>query len=84
MAETKIRSLLVRPIRSVDLAFNMPGVIAFQNAQTAKLGERITAIELETKIYKLMEADAKTARTQGLADLAFNAEKIKTTLDSGT
>ncbi|MCA9023565.1 MAG: HlyD family secretion protein, partial [Planctomycetaceae bacterium] len=64
--------------------FNMPGVIAFQNAQTAKLGERITAIELETKIYKLMEADAKTARTQGLADLAFNAEKIKTTLDSGT
>ncbi|WP_417395998.1 hypothetical protein [Gimesia chilikensis] len=84
MADTKIRSLLVRPIRSVDLAFNMPGVIAFQNTQTAKLGTRITGTNLETSIYELMEQDAKTARSKNLPELTFDATEIASKLSAGT
>jgi multidrug resistance efflux pump len=54
----KVRSLTVRPIQSADLAFEMPGMISFQDFDKAKLGERVNKCDLESEIYRVLnEAD---------------------------
>jgi multidrug resistance efflux pump len=54
----KVRSLTVRPIQSADLAFEMPGMVSFQDFDKAQLGERINKCDLESEIYCLLnEAD---------------------------
>lgn len=42
----KVRSLQVRPWKSADLAFEIGGVLATQNANTAELGKTITGFDL--------------------------------------
>ncbi|MDX2239429.1 MAG: HlyD family efflux transporter periplasmic adaptor subunit [Leptolyngbyaceae cyanobacterium bins.302] len=67
----KVRSLTVRPIQSADLAFEMPGMISFQDFDKAKLGERINKCDLESEIYGVLnEAD----HSNGL--LKYGAEDI--------
>ncbi|HVH43812.1 MAG TPA: HlyD family secretion protein [Labilithrix sp.] len=44
---TKVRSLLVRPIQSVDLAFATSGVLGFHNRAVASLGSRVDAVDKE-------------------------------------
>lgn len=67
----KVRSLTVRPIQSVDLAFEMPGMISFQDFDKAKLGERINKPNLENEIYRFLnEAD----QSSGL--FKYDAESI--------
>ena len=50
----KVRTLTVRPIQSADLAFEMPGIISFQDFEKARLGERINKCDLESEIYHLL------------------------------
>jgi HlyD family secretion protein len=55
--EGKVRSLYVRPIQSADLAFEVPGVIAFQGKASGKgtlLGQEVKALVLEQTIYPLL------------------------------
>jgi hypothetical protein len=67
----KVRSLTVRPIQSADLAFEMPGMISFQDFDKAKLGERINKCDLESEIYRLLN---ESDQSSGL--FKFDAESI--------
>ncbi len=72
----KVRSLTVRPIQSADLAFEMPGIISFQNFGKAKLGERISKCDLESEIYHLLnEADQSSGLFKFDAENIFNQLK---------
>jgi hypothetical protein len=46
MATAKVHDLKVRPVQSVDLCFEMDGIIGEQNLQLAQLGTRVTAFDL--------------------------------------
>jgi hypothetical protein len=46
MAKAKVHDLKVRPIQSVDLCFEVDGIIGEQNFQLAKLGARVKAFDL--------------------------------------
>jgi hypothetical protein len=67
----KIRSLTVRPIQSADLAFEMPGMISFQDFDKAKLGQRVNKCDLENEIYRLLN---ESDQSSGL--FKFHAENI--------
>jgi hypothetical protein len=67
----KVRTLTVRPIQSADLAFEMPGMISFQDFDKAKLGERINKCDLEIEIYHLLN---ESYQSSGL--FKFDAEDI--------
>lgn len=61
MANAKVRSLTIRPIKSADLSFNLSGVLDFRNSVSAQLGARIAAFD-SNQIYNLLEtvvADGK-------------------------
>lgn len=56
----KVRSLSVRPIQSADLAFEVPGIIAFQGKGSdthplTLLGKEVKALILEQTIYPLLD-----------------------------
>jgi len=50
----KVHSLSVRPIQSVDLAFEVPGVLSFQDFSNACLGKRLERFDFEN-FYSLLE-----------------------------
>jgi len=64
MSKSSIRSLRVQASQSVDVSFNMPGVIAWQNYDHATqrgiayLGQRVAAVDLETLIYGMLNQPA--------------------------
>ena len=79
-----IRSIHVQACQTSDLAFNMPGVIAFQNfdqvARTgpAFLGQRVTRFDIDNQIYgHLADPSLDPAR------MKFNSREIKSALSSG-
>src|SRR6185369_6792913 len=80
MATTgKIRSLTTRPFQSSDLAFEIPGVIDWQN-QNMKVGSRLAAADV-------VSADAMlTAFGQRSADdsrsVVYNAARIQADLSA--
>lgn len=68
--DCKIRSLLVRPSRSVDLSFDMPGIIDYRQDQL--IGQTVKAYSLRHQLYPLLETDtnAKSIR-QNLKNVAL-------------
>ena len=69
--EAKVRSLQVRPVRSVDLALNVPGIVA---SRAADLGARVSATNLQTVVYSQL----KTMGANG--KLEFDGPKIRATV----
>jgi hypothetical protein len=67
----KVRSLTVRPIQAADLAFEMIGMISFQDFVKAKLGERINKCDMESEIYGVLN---ESDQSSGL--FKFDAESI--------
>jgi biotin carboxyl carrier protein len=75
----------VQAAQTIDLAFNMPGVISLQNFDPATrkgpafLGSRVAAYDLENQLYgKLGDiGDAATGR------LAYDSRKIRDSLSRG-
>ncbi|MFN9644691.1 MAG: hypothetical protein ACK6BG_06135 [Cyanobacteriota bacterium] len=67
----RVRTLTVRPIQSADLAFEMPGIISFQDLEKARLGERINKCDLEAEIYRFLN---ESDQSSGL--FKFDAESI--------
>ena len=80
--EANIRSLRVQACQTVDLAFNMPGVIAKQNFNhesrtgVAHLGEQVEAYDLQSKVYDKLDeiSDANKGR------LKFDSDEIRNLL----
>jgi hypothetical protein len=60
MASAKVRDLKVRPIQSVDLCFEVSGVIGEQNTTLAALGAPVTAFDLAA-FYAGLGVEANTA-----------------------
>lgn len=66
MAKSSIRSLRVQASQSVDLAFNMPGVIAWQNydhtalSGPANLGQRVAKFDVEGQVYPVLNTPHST------------------------
>lgn len=52
-SEAKIFSLNVRPLISADISFNMPGIIYRRNIDLARIGTRLTAIDLQN-LYEVL------------------------------
>ncbi|WZO96093.1 hypothetical protein EP7_003073 [Isosphaeraceae bacterium EP7] len=77
MAEAKVRSLTIRPFQSADLAFNESGILDAQNAQLAKLGEKVDAFNLQDLYSRLGETLAGDH-----AKLKFASEEIESFLSS--
>jgi hypothetical protein len=75
--EGKVRSLNIRPIQSADLAFEVGGVIAYQNIDInlegkAALGAEIdNSLNVETEIYKQFFDNTDPL------DILFTVEKIE-------
>jgi biotin carboxyl carrier protein len=73
-------SLKVRPIQSVDLCFEVAGVIGEQNFALAQFGARLSGFDLPT-FYNGLLASAGAAARPGL--LKFDSTAIHTALTSG-
>jgi len=59
MKSAKIRSMVVRPIHSADLAFNLAGIISFRHPSKAYHGVRISKpFDFETIYATLSDTDA--------------------------
>lgn len=72
----KIRSLLVRPIRSADVAFNMAGVIDLHNPALARLGAFVAGFSLN-RLY----TDIETEITSHARQITFTADEIRERLE---
>jgi hypothetical protein len=72
----KIRSLLVRPIRSADVAFNMAGVIDLHNQALARLGAYVAGFSLN-RLY----TDIETEIASHARDITFTADEIRERLE---
>lgn len=59
-ARAKIRSLHVRPIQSVDLAFESQGTILRQHPARARLGERVRRFDITEVHNRFREVDPKS------------------------
>ena len=93
MAQAKVRSLKVRPIQSVDLAFEVDGVLGEQNFALAELSVQVTKFDLEAFYAGLSQTvagndgrlkfDSKTIHDTVQASLLFGlrAEGAKALLD---
>lgn len=72
----KIRSLLVRPFRSANIAFNMAGVIDLHNQNIARLGMQVQGFSLE-RLYTDIEAEVNSHA----AVITFTADEIRRRLE---
>ena len=72
----KIRSLLVRPIRSADVAFNMAGVIDLHNQELARLGAYVAGFSLN-RLYTDIETEIMSHARQ----ITFTADEIRERLE---
>lgn len=77
MVSAKVRSLRVRPKKSADLSFNIPGVIAFRHPSLAFYGANVPGLNIDALYNNLGDSS-----DEGL--LNFNAERIRETLLPGT
>jgi len=75
MPSAYARTLKVRPVQSSDVAFNMAGVIDFQDTERAILGGRVEAFVLQNLYMNLGQAE-----TDGR--LHFDAQTIRKYLDT--
>ena len=78
MGTARVKSLKVRPFQSVDLCFEIDGIIGEQNLFTAKLGETVKAFDLNA-FYKSLTPPQPTAgdiNRPGL--LKFDSQAIHT------
>jgi hypothetical protein len=80
MATAKAISLKVRPIQSVDLCFEVSGIIGEQNFNLAKLGTRVQAFDL-AGFYANLLASKGDASRPGL--LKFDSQAIHEAVTSG-
>jgi biotin carboxyl carrier protein len=77
----QVVSLKVRPIQSVDLCFEVTGVISEQNFALAQFGARLSTFDLPS-FYAGLLAPAGVATRPGL--LKFDSAAIRSALTSGT
>jgi hypothetical protein len=78
--EGKVRSLYVRPIQSADLAFEIPGIIAFQSKASDKgtlLGQEVKALVLEKTIYPLLSNTLSLQDCDSITDSEEKKECIR-------
>lgn len=84
---TKVRSLLVRPIQSVDLAFVTSGVLGFHNRVGAALGARLDAVDRErvlTAAFGKPSANDPSVIAMGPDEMrAAVGDKLLFALDNG-
>ncbi len=80
MASATAISLIVRPFQSVDLCFEVAGIIGEQNNALAQLGVRVTAFDLGSFYAQLLDSAGVTSRP-GL--LKFDSQAIHAALTSG-
>ena len=73
MATGKIRNLQVRPLQSADLAFEIPGVIGFQDMGRARLGARLKPFDIEGLGTRLSTTVANNPGRSAFDDTGIHA-----------
>ena len=80
--EGKIRSLRVQATQTVDLAFNMPGIISHHNFDQnsrqgpAFLGERVKAFDFQRQVYDKLSENVHD-ETTGAVRLKYDSAAIR-------
>lgn len=81
----RIRSLRVQASQTVDLSFNMPGIIEFQNFDQkarkgpAFLGERVKPFDVKKRLYEKL-GETKSSTGAGQARLKYDSVAISEAL----
>ena len=88
-ATGKIRSLRVQATQTVDLAFNMPGIVSSQNfdhttrSGPAFLGQRVSAFNFEQKVYEKL-GETKGDKVPDAARLKYDSAAMRQLISGGT
>ena len=86
--EGKIRSLRVQATQTVDLAFNMPGVISHHNFDQSRregpafLGNRVKRFDFQRQVYDKLGRTDRDGET-GAARLKYDSREIRKLISEG-
>lgn len=86
--KVKMRSLRAQACQTVDVSFNMPGVIAKQNFNhqsrkgVAQLGSRVSSFDLTANVYNILHEKIGTGDNE--ATFKYNSSEIAKLLSDGT